>query len=440
MTGARHTPRVGWRPRLHARSRPRPQAGVSAARLTGSNLAQTAVTIIVAVLTGASALLASQASDAWNRSVRDDVKRSAALLEDVRFVYGDEGPRAFDLAVQDARATAGGGPGAATARQVAFSLHQAHAGRGGILDGTRYLAPGRGYDLPRRLADVRAQRPALTALDPGTARDEGDRRSRTAQLVAGAAVPLVALYLAVDLALRARQRRRDRGGASAEEDVGLAPRPWSRPTASRLGAAVALGAWLVVVLVPAVQLRVDSQESRAQALASTRATDTATAIAASGAAASFRTDSVTRARQLGARALGGQIAAMDTLDASTRRALEQEADGDRRTVARAQRIARAMTRPPTAADGVDPVTRAAVNATVRDAKARQVAQNRAVDEADRAGARGTTANLALVLGALALSLSALAAVSGGRSASAIPRVGAALLAGAVLATAAAVLG
>jgi hypothetical protein len=413
---------------------------VPAARLTGSNLAQTAVTIVVAVLTGAAALLASGASDAWNRSVRDDVKRSAALVEDVRFVYGDEGPRAFDLAVLDARAAAGRDPGAATARQVAFSLHQAYAGRGGILDGTRYLVPRRGYDVPRRLADVRAQHPALTALDPAAARDDGVRRARTAELVAGAAIPLVALYLAADLALRARQRRRGRAAASTEEDVGLAPRPWSRPAASRVGAAVALGAWLVVVLVPALQLRVDNRESRAQALASTRATDTATAIAASGAAESFRTDSITRVVQLGARALGGQIAAMDTLDASTRRALEQEADGDRRTVPRARDIARAMTRAPTAADGVDPVTRAAVNATPRDAKARQVAQNRALDAADRAGARGTKANLALILGALALSLSALAAVSGGRSAVAIHRLSAALLAGAVLATAAAVLG
>src|SRR5258705_331722 len=70
-----------------------------AAPLTGLELLQAAVAILIAVVVGVGALIASAANGDRQDAVREEIKSSAATIEDVRLVYGDEAPLAFRIAV-----------------------------------------------------------------------------------------------------------------------------------------------------------------------------------------------------------------------------------------------------------------------------------------------------------------------------------------------------
>src|SRR4029453_2387795 len=97
--------------------------------ITGSNLLQTAVTILVAVALAIAALTASGATDRWQSSVREEVKRSAGIVEDVRAVYGAEAPMGLVVALADARARQGPDADALPERQVVFAIRKAHRGK-----------------------------------------------------------------------------------------------------------------------------------------------------------------------------------------------------------------------------------------------------------------------------------------------------------------------
>jgi hypothetical protein len=299
-------------------------------RITGSNLLQTAVTILVAVALAVAALIASGAADRWQSSVRADVKRSAGIVEDVREVYGDEAPLGLDVALADTRARQGTDDDALTDRQ--------HA-----------------------------------------------------------------------------------------DEVGLVPRPWSSPAASRLGVTVALVAWLAVALLPVLALRFDDQEQRADALAARRAVDVSTMLAASGIAFSFRTHSLQRVIALDSHAIGRQIVALNSPDSDDGARLADLGRAEARTAQRARLVVAEMSRAPTARDGVDGATLEAVNASHAASDAVRVEQNEQADVAERAGRRANRMNLALLLSALTLSLAALAATGRGVRLRGIDRVAAAVL-------------
>src|SRR4051812_24438941 len=56
--------------------------------------------IVAAILGARAAMISSDASGEWQTAVREEVKRSAALVEDVRYVYGAEA----DVALRSAAA------------------------------------------------------------------------------------------------------------------------------------------------------------------------------------------------------------------------------------------------------------------------------------------------------------------------------------------------
>jgi hypothetical protein len=417
--------------RERARSRP------AHSRITGSNLLQTAVTILVAVALAIAALTASGAADRWQSSVREEVKRSAGIVEDVRAVYGDEAPLGLDLALADVRARQGADDDALTERQVVFAMRKAYRGTDSLIADNRYLQRTGAYDVPRRLADVRAENPGDARPDPDRTAREGDDKRRLSALIALATLPLVLLYLLTELVLRARSRRRP--AAAKADEVGLVPRPWSSPVTSRLGVSVALIAWLAVALLPVLQLRFDSQEQRANALASRGAVDVSTMLAASGIAFSFRAHSQQRVLALDTHALGRQLVALDTPNPDDGARLANLGRAEAQTAQGARLVVAGMSRAPTARDGVDPAALRAVNASPAASDAVRVAQNAQADVAERAGKRANRMSLALLLGALTLSLAALAATGRGARLRGIEYVAAAFLAASLAVAASVVL-
>jgi hypothetical protein len=103
-------------------------------------------------------LLISQASGDRQQAVREEIKRTAATVEDVRLVYGDEAPLGFRVAVDRIRAEelhraahAAGSAGAAAEveavvqEQTAFALATGEEGTGRLADGDRYRTPDGGF-------------------------------------------------------------------------------------------------------------------------------------------------------------------------------------------------------------------------------------------------------------------------------------------------------
>jgi hypothetical protein len=384
-------------------------------RVTKANLAQAGVTIVVAAALAVATLLGAAATGAWQQSLREELKRSAALVEDVHHVYGDEAPLALELALAKARAAELSPTDAIADRKAVFAVEQKVGGEHLIDD--RYERP-EGYDVLGRLADVRERHPDLMALDPELPLERGDRLSRRALIVLIATVPLVLGFLLWDLITRRRMKTADATPRRDDEDLELVPRPWSAPGRRRFGAFVALAAWLVVTLVPSLHLFYANQEQRAQSLAARKAAEVSSLLQASGVVSSFAATSQQRVVWLHMRATGQELAANITLSNTGSTEAAARLAGNARTEAavamRAARTVAAMSRLPTSADRVDFATRRAVSATPAGADARRKEQNAETDRAQRAGARSNRVTVALLLGALAVSLGALSHVARSR--------------------------
>ena len=410
--------------------------------VTGSNLLQAAVTLVVALLVTVAALLSSDATSAWQSSVRQEIRRSAAIIESVRYVYSDEAAVALEVALVESRAARLPDGEGDAARRVAAVLKQSHEGTDHILGTPRYRLEGGGYDLARRLADVRRASADLARINPDTALERGDRRSDLASILATLTIPVVLLYVAIEAWARIRQRRRIPEPASSREtpdqdqmDVGLIPRPWSVPSARRLGVALAFGAWLIVTLLPGPQLRFSNEEQRAQSMAARLGVESSTAVFASSLLNSFQI--TTQQRLLALDLRGGAMlqSAMSTPRPELRDALVAEAGRAIVAVKRSRLATEPMARTPSSADGVDKAALTAVTTSLPRAFAIVREQNRTVEDAEIAGQRANRSGLALLLAALALSLATLGAVSGVKGRGAIERSAAVVLAGAFLAAA-----
>lgn len=187
---------VAGRRRVHPHQRRRPPLRLPAGRLVTTPTPPTPRTrfsvrirvqigliLVVSLATLVCTWQFSQAGGAYQDAVREDVKRQAAVQEDVRHLYADEAPPAFLVAAEEARAEALSALGKdnrvavsehALASRTAFSLRQAAPPE--ILVGNdTYLTRNLGYDVPRRLADVQEHSPEMYALNPDATLREGDR-------------------------------------------------------------------------------------------------------------------------------------------------------------------------------------------------------------------------------------------------------------------------
>jgi hypothetical protein len=181
-----------------------------------------AAAIAIAVLTGVATWWSSQAGGAWQTALREELKWSAAAVEDIRFVHADQAPDIFRADLADARAQAlrreasgssglAGEVGRAEARtelELAFRTRQ----RLGLSPDQlqAYRLPDGGFGLARRLADERNLHPDLVGLDPEPEQADGDRASGEASWAAAAAVPVAAAFVLAALATLARRGSRNR--------------------------------------------------------------------------------------------------------------------------------------------------------------------------------------------------------------------------------------
>ena len=164
---------------------------------------------VAAVLGARAALVSSAASGAWQTAVREEVKRSAALVEDVRYVYAVEAAvalRAAAAAVEadELRQSADslGDAEKSAAESEAFVRQTSADVLTGAFDLTKdpkYHA-GDGYDVAARLADVRNQHPELVALDPGATMDTGSEDSRHGWRLVAATILAAVAFLCGSLA------------------------------------------------------------------------------------------------------------------------------------------------------------------------------------------------------------------------------------------------
>jgi hypothetical protein len=161
---------------------------------------------VAAVLGARAAVVSSAASAAWQTAVREEVKRSAALVEDVRYVYAVEAAVALRAAVEADElwqsADSLGSAEKAVTEAEAFVRQASADALTGAFDLTKdpkYRA-GDGYDVAVRLADVRNEHPELVALDPGVTMDTGSEDSWHGWRLVAATLPAAAAFLCGSLA------------------------------------------------------------------------------------------------------------------------------------------------------------------------------------------------------------------------------------------------
>ena len=178
--------------------------------------------IAAGVLPCWAALLSAKADGGWQTALREELTWSAALVEDVRFVYTDQAPDIFRVDLAEARAAAlrdaaadrtdlGGQVAMAEARaelELAFRTRR----RLGMSPEQEeaYRRPDGSFDLQRRLAHERNLHPNLVGMDPGRQQAAGDRAGGRAGWVAVAMVPVAGAFVLAALAYRAGHGRHRR--------------------------------------------------------------------------------------------------------------------------------------------------------------------------------------------------------------------------------------
>ncbi|MBI4260367.1 MAG: hypothetical protein HY658_07360 [Actinobacteria bacterium] len=177
-----------------------------------------AAAVVAAFLGARASLVSSAASGDWQHAVRQETKRAAALVEDVRFVYSDEASAAFlvaesEILAEEYRRQAEALSGTARAAlvieaRVQEALAAAVGGNFEIVTDPSYRTAEGGFDVGARLAAVRAAYPDLVAIDPDEPMDAADAAARRAVLGVGATLPVAAAFLFGALAQGFPGRRR----------------------------------------------------------------------------------------------------------------------------------------------------------------------------------------------------------------------------------------
>ena len=177
----------------------------------------TVAAVVAAVIGFRAAIISSSASESWQSALRTEVKRSASATEDVRYLYQTELPLAFQIIqariVQgEMLAAAQGQTGAAKQGLLIEAGIQAQIISGissssDLATKPEYALTSGGLDLGQRLADLRAEQPAMVALDPDGLEAAGDKLANKAEVLSLALIPTsVAAFLGV-LSQPFRRRR-----------------------------------------------------------------------------------------------------------------------------------------------------------------------------------------------------------------------------------------
>lgn len=183
--------------------------------------------VLAAIIATRASFLANEAAGHWQQAVRSEIKRAAATVEDVRYVYTSEAPVAYRIAEAQVREQAFREQADdATGEVQAALLYEADVQRAlaesltpasEIAADPTYALPEGGFDLAARLADDRARNPDLVAIDPDAEMAVGDRASAKAVMlvVAGLPVGLTLLLGALATAIQGHRRTLLAAGAVA---------------------------------------------------------------------------------------------------------------------------------------------------------------------------------------------------------------------------------
>ncbi|MEV0600359.1 hypothetical protein AB0I82_13825 [Streptomyces sp. NPDC050315] len=384
---------------------------------------------LIAVAVGATLLATWQfgeSSGAYQDAVRQDIKRQAAVTENVRAVYADEAPFAFQVAVAQARAEhlrplKDEGRLAASeytlAAQTAYHLRRS-ASPDSLLGNDGYRYKDLGYDLPRRLADLQWDSPDLYALDPDATLRAGDRWATWG--LASVAVGIAAVLAAVCAANVLRPRRWRRALAPSDRPVvrgvEIIPQPAIAPRGRRRVVLFHLFVFVLPLLLPLGQILVAGSEQRAHAEAARGAVRLSASIGVYGQRTAFLTESLRTAKVAEIRAVARELASLDTgITPGEARHERVMAAVEGVLVDDVRKIAEYMGRPPTAADRVDTEAATALGKEPKNLSAAQAEQQRQADLAQRAGRRSLLLSAATAIGVVAEIL-AVAALSIGRRA------------------------
>ena len=174
--------------------------------------------VAAAVIGARASMVSSDANDSWQSALRTEVKRSAAAINDVQSLYLNDLPvavqvlRAKELAESMQAAQAGQTPAVQRALALEASvdgqLVDALTSSSDLAGGSAYALPAGGYDLGKRLADIRARSPDLVALNPDAIEATGDRLAQKALLLTFALIPTGLCALLGVLAQPLRRYRR----------------------------------------------------------------------------------------------------------------------------------------------------------------------------------------------------------------------------------------
>lgn len=378
---------------------------------------------LITVVVGATLLATWQfgtSSGAYQDAMRQDVRRQAAMVEDIRAVYADEAPRAFRVAVAQARAEGlrdikDTGRLAASeytlAAQTAFHTARA-APPDSLLGKPEYHNRDLGYDLPRRLADLQKMSPQLYGLDPEARAREGDRWATwgTASAAVGIGAVLVAVCAANVLRPR-RWRAPVPSGRRVLRRLEIIPQPATASADHYRGTLFHLLVFVLPLLLPLGQILAASSEQHAQAQAARGAVQMSTSIEGHGLRSAFLNEGVQASLEAEFKATARQLSAGDTRRSA--RDAEHEsavAAAESRIAARVRNIAGYMGRPPTAEDRVDAATVAALIKEPKGHSSALAEQKRQVNLAERAGRSSLLLSAATAVAVVAeiLALAALA--------------------------------
>ena len=138
--------------------------------------------VVAAIITLVALNSANDASGAWQSSLRQDVKRGVAAVEDIRFIYEVEGPAAFQVATQEVQAQEYRTAASSAAPDIRTQLDA----RAQVLEMTvealrpsvamavpAYALSAGGYDVLKRLSERLAD-PTRIVTDPDATMALGD--------------------------------------------------------------------------------------------------------------------------------------------------------------------------------------------------------------------------------------------------------------------------
>jgi hypothetical protein len=390
--------------------------------------------IAAALATQQASSEASAANGQWQESVRAETRYTAATLENIRKVYVDDAPLAFQvraalISAEELQRQAAAQPSlsveAEAQRRAAQRFIDAFSTAGPdanpLLRDHRYTkSPGGAPYVARLLADLQARnRDTAAALAAEGDRNAADSERGTWGMVAGALIVLAGFVLwrssaspepprdtprrrrrpavsvialaafAVDAVTTVVRYRHTRAVTDDPPDVPLNPPGLTVGTPDPGDSRSPLPGVLLAVLVTAVtalQIQAGTEENRQLADAARRAS----VVAATASGGVSRAALTSNGKQFGL--LVGQRADELETAGETARAAADEAAG-----ARISRLATAMGAAPTAADGADPATRAIVDSSRLALADLGSGQSTAVTAAEEAGNRSDLLVLVLFL-------------------------------------------